>query len=76
MTFVYFSIALQGNYVHDNGDAGIALMESFNAEVSGNTFESNKYGVRLSVGCADNVFSGNLINGSTKWVPLNYKQTC
>eukprot|EP00904_Undaria_pinnatifida_P005796 jgi/Undpi1/2346/HiC_scaffold_13.g05729.m1 len=64
---------VKGNYVHDNGDAGIALMESFNAEVSGNTFESNKYGVRLSVGCADNVFSGNLINGSTKYNVYTYE---
>ena len=55
-----------GNYVHDNGDAGMAMMESFDAEVSGNTFEGNKYGIRLSVGCADNVFSDNEISDSTK----------
>ena len=54
------------NYVHDNGDAGIALMESFNADVSNNIIEDNKYGVRLSVGCADNVFSKNDITGSSK----------
>lgn len=41
-------------------------MESFNADVSGNTFEGNKYGIRLSVACADNVFYENVINGSTK----------
>ncbi|CAN0513274.1 unnamed protein product, partial [Scytosiphon promiscuus] len=54
------------NYVHDNGDAGMALMETFNADVSNNKFEDNKYGVRLSVGCADNVFSKNDITGSSK----------
>ena len=54
------------NYVHDNGDAGMALMESFNADVSNNVFDDNKYGVRLSVGCADNVFSKNDITGSSK----------
>ena len=54
------------NYVHDNGDAGMALMESFNADVSNNVFDDNKYGVRLSVGCADNVFSNNDITGSSK----------
>ena len=59
-------IIVSGNYVHDNGDAGMALMESFNADVSDNTFEKNKYGVRMSVGCADNVFSNNLITGSTR----------
>ena len=43
----------------------MALMESFNADVSGNTFENNKYGVRLCVGCADNKFVQNVISGST-----------
>lgn len=52
--------------MHDNGDAGIALLESFRADVSDNVFENNKYGVRLSVGCADNVFSKNVFSGSTK----------
>ena len=55
-----------GNYVHDNGDAGMALMEIVNAEVSDNVFEDNKYGVRLSVGSANNVFADNNITGSTK----------
>ena len=55
-----------GNYVHDNGDAGMAMMESFNADVSDNIFENNKYGIRLSVGCGRNVFSNNVISGSTK----------
>ena len=54
------------NDVHDNGDAGMALMESFNADVSNNKFDDNKYGIRLSVGCADNVFSKNVISGSSK----------
>ena len=58
--------AIQGNYAHDNGDAGMAMMESFNADVSDNVFENNKYGIRMSVGCADNVFSDNLITGSTR----------
>ena len=57
-----------GNYVHDNGDAGLAMLESFGAEVSDNIFENNKYGVRFSVGCGRNVFSKNVITGSTKYV--------
>lgn len=56
----------QGNYVHDNGDAGMALMEVFDAVVSDNIIESNKYGVRLSVGSADNIVFDNLINDSAK----------
>ena len=59
-------VLIKGNYVHNNGDAGMALMEVFNASVSNNTFEYNKYGARLSVGCADNVLSNNLISDSAK----------
>ena len=55
-----------GNYVHDNGDAGMAMLESFNATVTNNTFVNNKYGVRMSVGCADNFFSQNIMENSTK----------
>lgn len=44
----------------------MALMEAFNATVSNNVFEDNKYGVRLSVGSANNVFADNNITGSTK----------
>ena len=57
---------VSGNYVHDNGDAGIALLESFGAHVSENTFANNKYGVRFSVGCGDNVFFNNTMFNSTK----------
>ena len=55
-----------GNYVHDNGDAGMAFLESFNATVSNNTFENNKYGVRFSVGSADSYFTDNAILNNTK----------
>ncbi|CAM9210005.1 unnamed protein product, partial [Laminaria digitata] len=61
------------NYVHDNGDAGMALMESFNADVSNNKFEDNKYGVRMSVGCADNVFSKNVISDSSEYNVYTYE---
>lgn len=52
--------------MHDNGDAGMALLESFNADVSDNVFEDNKYGIRFSVGSGNNVFSDNKISGSAK----------
>ncbi|CAM9370073.1 unnamed protein product [Laminaria digitata] len=64
---------ISGNYVHDNGDAGMAMMESFNADVSDNVFENNKYGFRMSVGCADNVFSNNVISGSTRYSVYTYR---
>ncbi|CAM9170055.1 unnamed protein product, partial [Laminaria digitata] len=64
---------VKGNYVHDNGDAGIALMESFNAYVSRNTLENNKYGIRLSVGCGDNVFIRNVISDSSRYNIYTYE---
>lgn len=55
-----------GNYVHDNGDAGMAMLESFNADVSDNIFENNFFGVRFAVGCGHNFFSKNTFSGSKK----------
>ena len=45
---------LPDNYVHDMQDAGMALMESFNADIHDNTFENCKYGIRFSLGAGDN----------------------
>lgn len=53
-----------GNHVYNNGDAGMALHESFHATVSDNVFENNKYGVRLSVGCGSNYFTNNRFEDS------------
>ncbi|CAM9995604.1 unnamed protein product, partial [Laminaria digitata] len=61
-----------GNYVYNNGDAGMALLESFNNDVSNNIFENNKYGVRFCVGCAGNVFEHNVISGSTEINTFSY----
>lgn len=44
----------------------MAMMETFGAEVSGNEFDKNKYGIRLSVGCGKNVFKNNVISDSEK----------
>eukprot|EP00903_Cladosiphon_okamuranus_P005915 g5848.t1 len=63
---------VKGNYVHDNGDAGLAMLESFGAHVSENTFENNKYGVRFSVGCGDNVFFNITLRNSTKYNAYSY----
>ncbi|CAM9817868.1 unnamed protein product, partial [Laminaria digitata] len=61
-----------GNYVHDTGAAGLAMMESFNADVSDNVFENNKYGIRFSVGSGRNVFFNNVISGSTRYNTYSY----
>lgn len=55
-----------GNYVHDNGDAGLAMLEAFGAQVFDNVFKNNTYGIRLSVGSAHNVFHRNEVIDSIK----------
>lgn len=44
----------------------MAMMESFDAHVYENTFENCKYGIRLSLGCADNLIEDNLFDGFTQ----------
>eukprot|EP00752_Nemacystus_decipiens_P007155 g6407.t1 len=63
---------VKGNYAHDNGDCGMALLESFNADVSDNTFDNNNYGVRFSVASGDNVFSNNVFSNSAKYNAYSY----
>ena len=54
------------NYVHDNLDAGIAMLESFGAEIYDNRIENCKYGIRLSLGCADNDIHDNTFDASSQ----------
>ncbi|CAM9879543.1 unnamed protein product, partial [Sphacelaria rigidula] len=64
---------LADNNVYDNGDAGMALMESSRAEVSGNIFTNNKYGVRLSVGCSENRIEDNAVEDSIEYGFYTYE---
>lgn len=47
-----------GNHVHNNGDAGLAVLETFYMDVNNNVFNRNRYGVRFSVGSGYNWVSG------------------
>lgn len=42
------------------------MLESFGAQVTDNKFENNLYGVRMSVGCGNNIVADNEILDSTK----------
>lgn len=53
------------NYVYENQDAGMALFESSNVNVTENTFARNGHGVRFSVGASDNNIFRNNIFGSS-----------
>ena len=50
---------VKNNYVHDNRDAGITLLESSWATISDNIFERNLFGTRISVGSKKNTFTSN-----------------
>lgn len=42
------------NVVYGSSDAGIALVETMRTIVTGNTVSDGKWGIRLSIGAADN----------------------
>ncbi|CAM9195373.1 unnamed protein product, partial [Ectocarpus sp. 8 AP-2014] len=48
------------NVVHDMQDAGMALLESMNADIYNNVFSSVKFGIRLSLGSSDNHVHDNI----------------
>ncbi|CAM9847007.1 unnamed protein product, partial [Ascophyllum nodosum] len=55
------SAKVYGNEVRNMQDAGIAILESFDAEIYDNVFEGVKYGVRISLGGGNNYIYGNTI---------------
>ena len=64
------------NTVHDqpNG-AGIAIFDTSGQTIRNNTVTRCLYGLRISVGSANNVFSGNTVTGSGKYGVYTYKGT-
>ncbi|CAM9709654.1 unnamed protein product, partial [Laminaria digitata] len=43
-------------------DAGLAILESFDAEIYDNEFSNVKYGIRISLGGGNNDVHDNLFN--------------
>lgn len=65
-----------GNHVHNNGDAGLAVLESFYMDVSNNVFNNNRYGIRFSVGSGYNWVSveATLARATVgTWHPMVYR---
>ncbi|CAM9981622.1 unnamed protein product, partial [Discosporangium mesarthrocarpum] len=54
------------NDIHDMQDAGIAFFESFSGEIHGNTIRNVAYGIRLSMGSANNRVYDNSFDGCSK----------
>ncbi|CAM9326086.1 unnamed protein product [Ectocarpus sp. 12 AP-2014] len=61
-----------GNHVHDNGDAGMAVLESFYMDVNNNIFTNNRYGIRFSVGSGYNWIHDNILNKSYRYNIFTY----
>ena len=55
-----------GNTVYNMQDAGIAILESFDAQIYDNTFEDVKYGVRISLGGGQNSVHDNVLRNCSK----------
>ena len=65
---------ISGNYVHDqpNG-AGIAVFDSAGDTITNNTIVGAEYGIRLSVGAANNTITNNTITNSSQYAIFMYK---
>ena len=50
------------NVVYDMQDAGLAILESFDADIHGNTFTNVKYGIRISLGGGNNNVYDNVFD--------------
>lgn len=59
------SFVAADNHIHDMKDAGFAILESMNAEIYDNIVENVKYGIRISLGGADNNIHDNTFDGCT-----------
>ena len=50
------------NAVYDMQDAGLAILESFDADIHDNTFTNVKYGIRISLGGGNNNVYDNVFD--------------
>ena len=48
--------------VYDMQDAGMAILESFDADIHDNTFTNVKYGIRISLGGGNNNVYDNVFD--------------
>lgn len=52
----------EDNNVHDMQDAGIAILESFDAEIYDNSFTNVRFGIRISLGGGNNQVHDNVFD--------------
>ena len=54
------------NVIYNMQDAGIAILESFDAEIYNNDIKDAKYGIRISLGGGNNYVHDNTFEGCTR----------
>ncbi|CAM9851371.1 unnamed protein product [Ascophyllum nodosum] len=67
------SCEVYDNVVHDMQDAGMAIMESFDADIHDNTFTNVKYGIRISLGGGNNNVYDNVFDQCSKYGLYTYQ---
>lgn len=60
------------NVIEDNGDSGIAFLESSDGFVYNNTVRNNVHGIRFSVGSRDNVIASNVVEDNNGYDLYQY----
>ena len=59
----------EDNVVYDMQDAGLAILESFDADIHDNTFTNVKYGIRISLGGGNNNVYDNVFEECSQCEP-------
>ena len=62
-----------GNTITNMQDAGIALLESMNADIHDNIIDSARYGIRMSLGSAGNNVHDNTFNDCSDYGVFTYE---
>lgn len=63
---IYMFIIGTGNINNDGGDDRLSMIACSNADASDNIVAKNKYEVRPSARCGQNLFPNDVISGSAK----------
>lgn len=70
--YVGDSSQIMHNVIEDNGDSGIAFLESSDGFVYNNTVRNNVHGIRFSVGSRDNVIASNVVEDNNGYDLYQY----
>ena len=62
-----------GNTIYNMQDAGIALLESMNADIHDNSIDDARYGIRMSLGSAGNNVYDNTFNNCADYGLYTYE---